>query len=97
MKEIIKMYVHEGDFGASTSATLFAEDRVVVKAEDTSSYETNWAWDRWEPGFLASLVGKTVPEIIEIANGYFNDFEDDYRQPFVNVTVVDANSFWFDE
>ena len=56
---------------------------------DTSTNETNWVWDGWGEGFLESLVGKTLEEVMILMDEFFDDdvFEELYpnRDPHIIV------------
>ena len=83
--------VFECDFGASTSLAVKIEDGKITESLDTSSYETNYAWDGgFEDGMLN---GKTKEEAEEIMDHWFDDFEDEYRTPRIQEHILDARDW----
>ena len=83
--------VFESDFGASTSLAVKIEDGKITESLDTSSYETNYAWDGgFEDGMLN---GKTKEEAEEIMDHWFDDFEDEYRTPRIQEHILDARDW----
>lgn len=86
--EYTQYWVHENSFGASTSLTVKIENGKVVESLDTSSYETNYSWDG---GFEDGLLdGKSKQEAEEIMDHWFDDFEDEYRRPYINKTELSS-------
>lgn len=89
--EYKEYWVWEADFGASTSLAVKIENGKVTESLDTSSYETNWAWDG---GFEDDMLkGKTKEEAQEIMDHWFDDFEDDYRRPHIRENILDARDW----
>jgi len=79
--EFLEYYVNESAFGASTSLAVKIENEKVTESLDTSTYETNYVWDG---GFSDGLfVGKTKSDMQEVLNGWFDDFEDEFRSPHI--------------
>lgn len=81
----VKFTVGEPDFGASTSLEVTFADGIVISAQDTSTGETNYVWDRWNFE-VSSLVGRTIQEA---ENLIFAQVEGDfgYRAPFLDITI----------
>jgi len=79
--EFFEYCVAEPDFGASSSIAVKIKDGTVVKSFDTSTKETNYVWDR---GFEDGLfVGDTAEEMHQKLNSWFDDFNDEYRRPYI--------------
>lgn len=82
----------EGDFGASTSCEVITNNRgIVTEINDTSTFETNYAWDGWNINF-EELKGKSLNEVDSIIKGHLNDYHDEYRQPYIEV-IEDKDIF----
>lgn len=82
----ITYFVNESSFGASTSLELSISDaNTVLFASDTSTHNTNWAWDYWsfDPH---SLIGMELEEAHNMIMNNFSSFEDDFRKPYVSYT-----------
>jgi hypothetical protein len=78
-----QIHIGETEFGASTDASIMMRNNICTKVQDTSTNSTNYSWDNWREGFLQSLIGKSIDEIKEMCNHYFDDFVDEYRRPRV--------------
>ena len=82
----------EANFGSSTSCEVITNNRgVVTEINDTSTNETNYAWDGWRINF-ESLKGKSLNEVDSIIKAHLNDYKDDYRQPYIEV-IEDKDIF----
>jgi hypothetical protein len=76
--------IHESTYGASTSCIVEVNRKnIIINVYDDSSYETNWFWDGWGNGFLESLIGKTLEEVREEMEAYFDDEDYEYRNPHI--------------
>ena len=84
---LFRAEVHESEFGSSTSMVFEVEDNVVSKVEDTSTYETNYYWDRWSPREL-ELVGMSLQLAFLMLSSKFDDDDDEYRNPWVSVEII---------
>ena len=84
---LFRAEVCEAEFGSSTSMEFEVEDNVVTKVEDTSTFETNYCWDRWSPREL-ELEGMSLQKAFRILSSKFDDFEDEYRHPWVSIEIV---------
>ena len=90
MKKNIHLFqvkVCESGFGSSTSMEFEVEDNVVSKVEDTSSFETNYIWDCWSPREL-ELEGMSLQKAFQVLSSKFDDFEDEYRHPWVSIEII---------
>ena len=63
------------------------EDNIVSEVEDTSTYETNYIWDCWSPEELA-LEGMPLEKAFQVLSSKFDDFEDEYRNPWVSIEII---------
>lgn len=83
--------VMETDFGSSTGIAVKFENDKVVESLDTSTYVSNYSWDG---GFQdGSFVGETKESLQQIMDTWFDDFDDDYRNPFILKTEISANEW----
>lgn len=79
--------VCEPEFGSSTSMEFEVVDNVVSKVEDTSTFETNYIWDCWSPRELG-LEGMSLQKAFQVLSSKFDDFEDEYRHPWVSIEII---------
>ena len=84
---LFKAEVCETGFGSSTSLQFEVEDNMVSKVEDTSSFETNYIWDCWSPKEL-ELEGMSLQKAFQVLSSKFDDFEDEYRHPWVSIEIL---------
>lgn len=82
MKKKIKIFINESSFGSSTSAEIFFNKNKVVDVLDTSTNKTNYQWDGWGT-FLEDVIGLSMKDFKQACKELFEDFEDEYRQPYV--------------
>ena len=79
--EFVEYRVIEPSFGSSTSLAVKFSDGIVAESINTSTGETNYIWDG---GFKDGMLeGKTQEEADEFMEHWFDDFEDEYRQPYI--------------
>lgn len=87
-----KYNICEGDFGSSTSCEVITNNRgIVTEINDTSTFETNYAWDGWNINF-EELKGKFLNQVDSIIKAHLNDYHDEYRQPYIEV-IEDKDIF----
>ena len=84
---LFRALVCESEFGATTSMEFEVVDNVVTKVEDTSTFETNYIWDRWSPREL-ELEGMSLQKAFQVLSSKFDDFEDEYRNPWVSIEII---------
>ena len=84
---LFRAVVCESEFGSSTSMEFEVENNVVIKVEDTSTFETNYYWDRWSPKEL-ELEGMSLQRAFQVLSSKFDDDNDEYRDPWVSVEIV---------
>ena len=84
---LFRALVCESEFGATTSMEFEVVDNVVSKVEDTSTFETNYFWDRWSPREL-EIVGMSLQKAFQVLSSKFDDFEDEYRNPWVSIEII---------
>jgi hypothetical protein len=87
MKHLFRALVCEAEFGATTSMEFEVINNVVTNVEDTSTFETNYYWDRWSPREL-ELEGMSLQKAFQVLSSKFDDFEDEYRHPWVSIEIV---------
>ena len=89
--EFVEYRINEPSFGASTSLAIKFSDGKVAESINTSTGETNYFWDGgFEDGMLE---GKTKEETEEIMKHWFDDFEDDYRRPYIAQVQLDTKEW----
>ena len=84
---LFKAEVCEAGFGSSTSMEFEVENNEVSKVEDTSSFETNYIWDGWSSREL-EIVGMSLQKAFQVLSSKFDDFEDEYRNPWVSIQII---------
>ena len=84
---LFRAEVHESEFGSSTSMEFEVRDNIVSRVEDTSTFGTNYYWDRWSPREL-NLEGMSLQKAFLTLSSKFNDDEDEYRNPWVSIEIV---------
>ena len=84
---LFRVKVCEPEFGSSTSMEFEVVDNEVSKVEDTSSFETNYIWDRWSPREL-ELEGMSLQKAFQVLSSKFDDFKDEYRNPWVSIEIL---------
>ena len=84
---LFRAEVCEAEFGSSTSMEFEVKDNVVIKVEDTSTFTTNYYWDRWSPREL-ELEGMSLQLAFLMLSSKFDDDTDEYRNPWVSVEIV---------
>ena len=84
---LFRAEVCESEFGSSTSMEFEVEDNVVTKVKDTSTFATNYYWDRWNPREL-DIIGMSLQLAFLMLSSKFDDDVDEYRNPWVSVEIV---------
>ena len=84
---LFRAEVCEAEFGSSTSMEFEVVDNVVTKVEDTSTFTTNYYWDRWSPREL-DIIGMSLQLAFLMLSSKFDDDTDEYRNPWVSVEIV---------
>ena len=84
---LFRAEVHESEFGSSTSLEFEVVDNEVSKVEDTSTFETNYYWDRWSPRELG-IKGMSLQKAFRVLSSKFDDDDDKYRDPWVSIEIV---------
>ena len=84
---LFRAEVVETEFGSSTSMEFEVKDNVVTKVEDTSTFETNYYWDRWSPREL-ELEGMSLQLAFLMLSSKFDDDTDEYRNPWVSIEIL---------
>ena len=89
--EFVEYKVIETSFGASTSLAVKFSDGKVAESINTSTGETNY---RWDGGFKDGMLeGKTKEEADELMEHWFDNFEDEYRQPQIAQLSLSENEW----
>lgn len=89
--EFVEYRVIEPSFGSSTSLAVKFSDGIVAESINTSTGETNYIWDG---GFKDGMLeGKTQEEADEFMEHWFDDFEDEYRQPYIAQLSLSENEW----
>ena len=84
---LFRALVCESEFGSSTSMEFEVVDNEVSKVEDTSTFDTNYAWDHWSSREL-DIVGMSLQKAFRVLSTKFDDFEDEYRNPWVSIEII---------
>ena len=84
---LFRAEVCEPEFGSSTSMEFEVEDNVVTKVEDTSTFITNYYWDRWSPKDL-EIEGMSLQRVFLVLSSKFDDDVDEYRNPWVSIEIL---------
>ena len=84
---LFRAEVNESEFGSSTSLEFEVEDNIVSRVEDTSTYDTNYYWDRWSPRELG-LEGMSLQKAFLVLSSKFDDDVDKYRNPWVSIEII---------
>ena len=84
---LFRAVVCESEFGSSTSMVFGVEDNEVSYVEDTSTFETNYYWDRWSPREL-ELEGMSLQKAFRVLSSKFDDDNDEYRHPWVSIEII---------
>ena len=79
--------VCESEFDSSTSMEFEVDDSMVSEVEDTSTFETNYFWDNWAPREF-NIKGMSLREAFRVLSSKFEDFEDEYRHPWVSIEII---------
>ena len=83
MSKKLQLGIRESAFGgASVDAFLTIEDGIVKSIEYTNDEIGNLAWSQG-PGWADELIGEPENSIQEFIDTFFDDFEDEYREPVV--------------
>ena len=84
---LFRAEVVETEFGSSTSMEFEVKDNVVTKVEDTSTFETNYFWDRWSPKEL-HLRGMSLQKAFQVLSSKFDDDYDGETHPWVCIEII---------
>lgn len=78
----LSICVCETSFGSSTQAEVGFDisTGLITSWSDTSDGSTNYPWDGWGE---YNPVGKSIIQFIVDMDKWFNDFETDFRKPFI--------------
>ncbi len=89
--EYKSFHVREPEFGASTGFYAKIEDGKVAKIIDVSTHNTNYAWDLNNPPY--EMVGKDATELSQKMKHYFDDYDDEFRTPFIYEDNISEQEF----
>jgi hypothetical protein len=82
----VEYAIREPEFGGSQSIiAIFNERGKCIKIKDNTDYNhtTNYSWDQWNFD-TNDLVGKSEEEVDNMMGGNFDNWEDQYRRPYVD-------------
>ncbi len=89
--EYLEYAAWENDFKGSTSILFKIEDDIVKDAVNTSTYETNYVWDKYFD--KKEFIGMTKEKLEEWKEHAYDDFEDEFRRPYIR-TSEESKEYW---